>query len=286
MSSKYICFVYRFADIFGLDLADVKMYLDEVPRVPKSAFQDLKDADISDLDSDSSTQSFDRVGKRKIQENMAAKKSTFDTTITPSPKPSAAGVKALFVQPNGTPTMLNRLRDNKVCLETAYPCDAQSIIKGVVRVVNLDFHKKVSIRSTFDNWVTCSDTDATYLSGTCDGFSDKFSFVIDTSPLIGNPGKRLQLCLRFHCLGNDYWDNNNGTNYVFQYIAAGRQSPPKELNTTTQQLHKIPSRGIPITSRGREPGRTSSQGPQEISHIYQPMSHSPSAMDDPWQRFM
>ena len=33
--------------------------MDEVPRVPKSAFQDLKDAEISDIDSDSSN-SFDR----------------------------------------------------------------------------------------------------------------------------------------------------------------------------------------------------------------------------------
>ena len=262
------------------------MYLDEVPRVPKSAFQDLKDADISDLDSDSST-SHEKVGMNRIQENKAAKKTTSESIKPQTPKSSAAGVKSLFVQPNGTPTMLNRLRDNKICLETAYPCDAQSIVKGVVRVVNLDFHKKVSVRYTFDNWLTFSDADATYLSGTCDGFSDKFSFVVDTSQLIGNPGKRLQLCLHFQCLGNDYWDNNNGANYVFQYIAAGRQSPPKELSSNThQQSYKIPSRGIPITPRGREPGRTSSQGPQEISHVYQPMSHSPSAMDDPWQRFM
>ena len=262
------------------------MYLDEVPRVPKSAFQDLKDADISDLDSDSST-SFDKVGVNKTQGNNVTKKATCEIAKIPSHKPPSAGVKALFVQPNGTPTMLNRLRDNKICLETAYPCDAQSIVKGVVRVVNLDFHKKVSVRYTMDNWVTFSDADAAYLSGTCDGFSDKFSFVVDTSQLIGNPGKRLQLCLHFQCLGNDYWDNNNGANYVFQYIAAGRQSPPRELSTNSnQQSYNIPSRGIPITSRGREPGRTSSQGPQEISHVYQPMSHSPSAMDDPWQRFM
>ena len=59
---------FRFADIFGLDLEDVKMYLDEVPRVPKSAFQDLKDAEISDVDSDSST-SFEKGSFQETTEN-------------------------------------------------------------------------------------------------------------------------------------------------------------------------------------------------------------------------
>jgi hypothetical protein len=202
-------------------------------------------------------------------------------------KPLPPGVKPLFAQPNGTHTMLNRLRDNKICLETAYPCDAQSIIKGVARVVNLDFHKKVSVRYSADNWRTFQESDATYLSETCDGFSDKFSFVVETTSIVGNVGKRLQLCLRFQCLGNDYWDNNNGGNYVFQYIAAGRQvSPVKELTPTTQQTSDVSSRGIPITARGREPGRTGSQRTGEITHVYQPMAHSPSTMDDPWRMFM
>ena len=45
--------IFRFADVFGLDLADVKTFLDEVPRVPRSAFRDLKDAELSDIESDS-----------------------------------------------------------------------------------------------------------------------------------------------------------------------------------------------------------------------------------------
>jgi len=49
-------FYFRFADVFGLDLADVKTFLDEVPRVPKSAFRDLKDAELSDIESDSGSE--------------------------------------------------------------------------------------------------------------------------------------------------------------------------------------------------------------------------------------
>ena len=53
-SSLQCCIFFRFADVFGLDLADVKTFLDEIPKVPKSAFQDLKDAELSDLESDGS----------------------------------------------------------------------------------------------------------------------------------------------------------------------------------------------------------------------------------------
>ena len=30
---------FRFADIFGLDLSEVKTFVDEIPKVPRSAFK-------------------------------------------------------------------------------------------------------------------------------------------------------------------------------------------------------------------------------------------------------
>lgn len=45
-------FLFRFADVFGLEIADIKTFLDEVPNIPKSAFKDLKDAELSDMESD------------------------------------------------------------------------------------------------------------------------------------------------------------------------------------------------------------------------------------------
>ncbi|XP_008486315.1 glycogen-binding subunit 76A-like, partial [Diaphorina citri] len=36
-SKKFV----RFADVLGLDLADVRTYLDEIPSVPQSAYEDL-----------------------------------------------------------------------------------------------------------------------------------------------------------------------------------------------------------------------------------------------------
>lgn len=39
--------IVRFADVLGLDLADVHTFLDEIPRIPKSAFKDLKNVDLT-----------------------------------------------------------------------------------------------------------------------------------------------------------------------------------------------------------------------------------------------
>jgi len=156
--------IYRFADIFGLDLADVKTFLDDIPKVPKSAFKDLKDADISDLESDSGSEVYS-------SEHQQDKLPTSSPTVVP-----------LFNQPGGTSKFFTLLRDKKVCLENAHMTDSETI-RGTVRVVNLDFNKKILVVYTFDDWNTSSAVGGTYLQGSCDGFSDKFTFLLNYSPV-------------------------------------------------------------------------------------------------------
>lgn len=57
-------------------------------------------------------------------------------------------------------------------------------IKATVRVLNLDFNKKVFIRYTVDEWQSTAEVEGHYLSGSSDGFSDKFIFLIDYSKVI------------------------------------------------------------------------------------------------------
>ena len=59
-----------------------------------------------------------------------------------------------------------------------------------------------------------SELGAVYVPGSSDGFSDKFSFrlVVGSLPV----GSRIQFCLRYNSSGAEFWDSNNGTNYVFQ----------------------------------------------------------------------
>lgn len=177
--------IVRFADVLGLDLADVRTFLDEVPKVPRSAFEDL------------------------------------DVTISPQSlqlgPPLEKVLVPLFQQPGSLPNFFDRLRDRQVCLESAAVTDPISLtITGCVRVRNLDFHKSVHIRYSLDNWRSYSDLTASYVENSCDGFSDKFSFM-----MFGNSmqiGQRVEMAIRFQAKGEQFWDSNYGTNYCFQCL--------------------------------------------------------------------
>ncbi|VEN40687.1 unnamed protein product [Callosobruchus maculatus] len=184
--------IVRFADALGLDLADVRTFLDEIPKVPTSAYEDLS-VDLTDSPSDTS----------------------LDSRST-CPKPDKV-LMPLFQQPGGLPNFLDLVRDNNVCLENAVVDDPFMLtIKGFVRVRNLDFHKSVYVRYTLNSWKTYADVQATYVENSCDGFSDKFSFVIYAHSL--SVGQRIELACRFQCKGCQYWDNNNGRNYCLQCL--------------------------------------------------------------------
>ena len=218
--------------------------------MPKSAFRDLKDAELSDLESDSGSERTFPV---------------HPVTVPPlgTIRPVSTSIfSALFSQPSGSADFFNRLRDQKVKLESAYMCDLNTV-KGIVRVVNLDFHKSVEIKYSMDDWVTSGSVPGAYLPGSCDGFSDKFSFTIDISSIKGQVGKKVHFCICFSCCNNQYWDNNNGRNYTFQCFGAPITVQRNAISKKSQEI-------------GYKPGQ-----------FNYGMSQSPSAMsDDPWQRYL
>uniref|UniRef100_A0A336LKP5 CSON010172 protein n=1 Tax=Culicoides sonorensis TaxID=179676 RepID=A0A336LKP5_CULSO len=190
----------RFADVFGLDLADVKTFLDhEVPKIPKSAYEDL---DVKEHQ------------LHQIQQ------------IPQFMKPVDKILVPLFQQPGGLPSFLDKVREKQVSLENCAVTDPITLtITGSVRVRNLDFHKSVYIRYTLDNWKSFSDVQANYVENSCDGFSDKFSFTIFGNSL--QIGQRIEVAVRFHCKGQQYWDNNYDSNYCFQCLPVNQQPKPQ-----------------------------------------------------------
>jgi hypothetical protein len=187
--------IVRFADVLGLDLADVRTFLDEIPKIPNSAYNDLRDVDIKNSASESTLNTPLKLNDVKI-----------DKMLVP-----------LFQQPGGQPDFLAKIRDNQVCLDSALVEDPLLLtISGIIRVKNLDFHKTVHIRYTLDSWHTFADVQSTYVENSCDGFSDKFSFLIFANSL--SVGQKLEFAIRFQCKGYQYWDNNNGKNYCFQCL--------------------------------------------------------------------
>lgn len=212
--------IVRFADALGLDLALVRTFLDEVPNVPQSAFSDLNGVDPSS------------------ENDLSLGSSPFASGWTPGSylpiasraNPGAAAVVgghrtnplrslvASFTQPGSLPNFLELVKNQKVCLETACLVD-DTKLRGVVRVLNLDFHKSVLIRYTTDEWSSSSDQMAVYVPGSCDGLSDRFSFSLPGAQTL-QPGQRLIFALCYRVAGQEIWDSNQGKNYVFQCISS------------------------------------------------------------------
>ena len=115
----------------------------------------------------------------------------------------------------------SRLDKLNLSLENVVLQEADQQLVGTVKVKNLAFSKKVTVRITFDNWQTQTDFEATFAtpSGLQGGSNtptinlfDTFSFKIPIPTLV--PSNRIQFCVRFTCEAGEFWDNNGGKNYV------------------------------------------------------------------------
>uniref|UniRef100_A0A182R725 CBM21 domain-containing protein n=1 Tax=Anopheles funestus TaxID=62324 RepID=A0A182R725_ANOFN len=205
--------IVRFADVLGLDLTDVRTFMDEVPKVPQSAFEDLTIVPV-------------------VEQPMPE-------IISLGPKADRVLVP-LFQQPGALPCFLDRVREKQVNLENAAVTDPITLtITGTVRVRNLDFHKSVYVRYTLDNWRSYADLQAVYAENSCDGFSDKFSFTLHGNSV--QVGQRIEMAVRFHCRGDQYWDNNYDMNYVFQCLPITQPTPMISARPLTGPSTMLPS---------------------------------------------
>ncbi|XP_046396638.1 uncharacterized protein LOC124163637 isoform X2 [Ischnura elegans] len=257
--------IVRFADVLGLDLADVRTFLDEIPNVPRSAFQDL-------------------APEASLEPSAAAtmplwsSPANWNLGMTPSPglprRPRKYHLMPLFPQPGAAADFLDRVRERYVCLESAVEEDADEeeddgseffgvngwSVLGTVRVRNLAFHKTVHARASADGWRSHADVPASYLPGSCDGFSDRFAFELRPGiPQTGGGlgagpfprripnGGRLELAVRFQCQGSQYWDNNSGVNYVFSVEPVLNRVPSPSSERETQE--RPPATPAPVRSQ-------------------------------------
>ncbi|KAK6632693.1 hypothetical protein RUM43_013463 [Polyplax serrata] len=176
--------IVRFADALGLELTDIRTFLDEIPKIPHSAYDDLH---------------FEIPGAGEFELN---------------PKPT---LMPQFQQPGHQLGFIERVYQNKICLETALvPEIGTPVVVGCVRVGNVSYRKSVYVRYTLNNWETFSDLQATYVPHSCDGVTGKFSFVLYGHTL--NVGGKLEFALRLDYCEGQYWDNNGGINYIFNCL--------------------------------------------------------------------
>ncbi|KAM8973498.1 protein phosphatase 1 regulatory subunit 3C-like [Pelodytes ibericus] len=107
----------------------------------------------------------------------------------------------------------SRLVQQQVCLEQ---CAVQgSAVAGTVRVRNIGFEKRVTLRVSYNGWHTHYDLCCSYLrdprgGGDTDSFSFRLPIPIGTG--------QAEFCICFWCQGQEYWDNNNGQNYKLSRV--------------------------------------------------------------------
>ncbi|MPC47603.1 Glycogen-binding subunit 76A [Portunus trituberculatus] len=125
--------IVRFADMLGLDLAAVRTFLGGgVPHVPRSAFWDLQ------------------VEERRSNARAAATSAAMELVERQVGVPRRV-LTPLFQPPGLHGNFLERVRTQRVVVESIDVGDDMSV-RGVVRVLNLDYHKSVLVRYTFDQW--------------------------------------------------------------------------------------------------------------------------------------
>lgn len=240
--------IVRFADMLGLDLAAVRTFLGGgVPHVPRSAFWDLQ------------------VEQKRANARGAASSAAVDLVERRATVPRRV-LTPLFQQPGLHGNFLERVRTQRVVVESVDVGDDMSV-RGVVRVLNLDFHKSVLVRYTFDQWRNYHEATATYIPGSYDGLTDQFSFLLWGSFLQDNGA--LVFCVRYETLGQQFWDNNFDRNYVLQcYTTVGPQGDIGGIGVSRPQ-------NCSMVQQHFEGGGSSSRA-------YQPFSGSPTTPGDPW----
>ena len=192
----------------------MKVFNDETPKVPVSAFQHLG-AEGSKFRFD------DLLMQPTVVENMLNVRKEIRVPPTePMASESCAfsdippqtfSLMPLFEQPSASSNFTEIVKGKNICLETVRT-DSNGCIFGLVRVANLAFHKLVTVVWTKDAWKTVTEQPAKYVAGSSEGGMDQFSFLLECGELRGDT--EVELCLRFSCQG-DHWDNNMRRNYIF-----------------------------------------------------------------------
>jgi len=135
----------------------------------------------------------------------------------------------------------NRLDQQNLSLENVVLREADQQLVGSIKVKNLAFTKQVTVRITFDNWISFRDFLATFAPCGLQGASgqqaislfDTFSFQI---PIPASATmNRMQFCIRFKSDAGEFWDNNQGKNYVLVKADPLKNKPAAaaELNNTS-----------------------------------------------------
>ncbi|XP_078524518.1 protein phosphatase 1 regulatory subunit 3E-like [Lissotriton helveticus] len=193
----------RFADSLGLELTAVRHFSDaDAPRVPAHVLSGLR-----------KTPRPPAPGELSVLLQAPVQSVLLEPLFPPNP--------------GADPGFLERVRQQHLSLESLRT--DQFSVSGLVRVVNESYEKTVTVRYSLDRWASAADCAASYLPGSSDRHTDRFSFKLVTPSLL-EKGGLLEFAIRYCVCGAEYWDNNEGHNYKVRSHRL-RVSPPRDCDS-------------------------------------------------------
>lgn len=137
--------------------------------------------------------------------------------------------------------MFMPIRVEKVDLSS----DNKSLV-GAIAVANISFHKLVVARFSLDYWKTTSEVVAEYNNDvrrkqSTDGY-DRFNFTIKLADIANLENKTMIFCVRYNVNGQEFWDNNDSTNFQVDFT---KKAKPKNGKSNMQGAGARPLNALP-----------------------------------------
>jgi len=214
-----------FADARGLDLTDVK-YLFESSNDPPQSF----------IDGDSLFEAMKYLGLQK-------RESTRNLVVREEKRKVRKRHKfnLEFAQPfQDFQGLSKKVSTHKVALES---CNIENsgVLSGQVKVKNLAFDKKVTVRMTTDGWASFVDRECRHDPAKSNPDQDTFSFCVnDLARELPPNCTSAHFCIKYECQGQNYWDNNDERNYTINIQQFASDEVDQGLEPAYERLQNAP----------------------------------------------
>lgn len=131
-------------------------------------------------------------------------------------------------------------------LERVFLSTDNKNLVGSIAVANLAFNKYVVARFTLDYWKTTSEVVAEFNNDVrqpkhSDGY-DRFNFNIKIADQANLEAKTMFFCVKYSVNGQEYWDNNNSTNFQVDFRKKAKAQNGKKgvQGAASRPAHSLP----------------------------------------------
>ncbi|NXB70681.1 PPR3A phosphatase, partial [Donacobius atricapilla] len=155
-----------------------------------------------------------------------------------------------FTLPASQEELLQKVREQKVMLESVLLLPGITSMNGIIRVLNVSFEKQVYVRMTLNNWLSYYDILAEFMPNSCGSETDQFCFKISLVPPFQKDGVKVEFCIRYETSVGTFWANNDDKNYTL--ICHKKETVPKVDNKPQKEVTDRCLKGCLKTTQSRK----------------------------------